>query len=73
MPPLPTTTVPDAWLNVTDAAQHLGVKRSFFLTSVARRLPGKNVAEPSALRRIQRWRRSTLDAWVESSPGDQQV
>jgi len=62
----------DCWLDVRDAAQHLGVKRSFFLTKVAVRLPGKNLASPNALRRALRWRRSTLDAWAESSPGDSQ-
>jgi predicted DNA-binding transcriptional regulator AlpA len=52
----------DSWLSSTEAAAHLRMSKHHFLRLCRR---GDGPQSSGEGRRLQRWRRSVLDAWQE--------
>jgi len=55
----------DQWMNAAEAAHHLRMSHSHFL----RRIRRGDGPEGYGEKRLRRWRRSTLDHWLENRPG----
>jgi predicted DNA-binding transcriptional regulator AlpA len=52
----------DSWLNATNAALHLKMSKSHFLRLCRK---GAGPQGHGESKRLTRWRRSTLDEWLE--------